>query len=403
MIPHDFSDGPPPALPPDALLRESLVARLEQQGRLAMPRVAAAMRAVPRHLFLPEVPLERAYADEAVVTKWTADHMALSSASQPAMIAIMLEQLDVAPGMRVLEIGAGTGYNAALLAHLTGPSGHVTTVDIDQDIVAAARAHLLAAGLGPERVQVICGDGAAGCVENAPYDRIILTAGAWDVAPAWWEQLAEGGRLVLPLALHTVQLSAALDRRGDLLCSASLRACGFIRLRGAFAGPELFFTPEETRHLKVLAEPPVPPAGRLAALLASPSRVLPLDPSAPLDGLRYALAFMESHVATLFASPPHPLLGQNALGILAPEGDSACFLAWDAGCRIAPQRVEYGAATAGLAMERVVERWYDLGKPTLDDWQLTLHPHDYENAPPAEAGSFWIEKAYWRAELRVVD
>src|SRR6185437_5833011 len=121
MIPHDFTDAPQQGLPPDVALREALVARLEQQGRLVVPAIAAAMRAVPRHLFLPDVSLERAYADEAVVTKWTADHMALSSASQPAMIAIMLEQLDVVPGMHVLEIGAGTGYNAALLAHLTGP------------------------------------------------------------------------------------------------------------------------------------------------------------------------------------------------------------------------------------------------------------------------------------------
>ncbi|MBA3824211.1 MAG: methyltransferase domain-containing protein [Ktedonobacterales bacterium] len=396
MLSHDGMAMDAPS--PDMLLRAQMVAQLEKQGRIRQPAVAAAMRAVGRHHFIPHVPLDRAYADDAIVTKWDADKTALSSASQPAMIAIMLEQLDVQPGMHVLEIGAGTGYNAALLAHLVGPGGHVTSMDIDDDIAAAARAHLLAVGLGADRVTVGVGDGAAGWAAAAPYDRIILTVGAWDVARAWFEQLAEHGRLVLPLALRTAQVSVALDRVGSQLRTASLHPCGFIRLRGAFAGPEVQLTLDDAVGLRLLAEPPLPSVAQITTLLALPPRILSLPPHAN-DGLRYLLAFTEPNVVSLFAPAPHRTLGSQALGILTPEGDSACFLALHGHHQPNLQRVEYGAATAGIAMEAAITRWGALGHPTLSDWSLTLHPH--AEPPPAKPQTFWLPKAAWVIEARV--
>src|SRR5580693_5696557 len=109
-------------------------------------RIAAALRDVPRHLFLPHLPPEEAYLDDAIVTKRDADGQAISSSSQPAIMAIMLDQLDLSPGQRVLEIGAGTGYNAALMSHIVGPSGTVVSVDIDSDVAGQARDHLASAG-----------------------------------------------------------------------------------------------------------------------------------------------------------------------------------------------------------------------------------------------------------------
>ncbi len=389
------------ATPPDALLRVQMVARLERQGRIRQPTVAAAMRAVARHRFVPEVSLERAYADDAIVTKWDADKTALSSASQPAMVAIMLEQLDVQPGMRVLEVGAGTGYNAALLAHLVGPNGHVTTIDIDAEIIRDARAHLLAEGYGPERVMLVEGDGAAGWAAGAPYDRVILTVGAWDVAPAWFAQLVDGGRLVLPLALRTTQVSAALVRDGARLRSASLRPCGFIRLRGAFAGPEMTLTLEADAGLRLVAEPPLPPLARIATLLALPHRTASLAPST-LEGLRYTLAFSEPGLVSIFAQPPHRELGGQAVGIITPEGDSACFLALH-GPQQHPHlhRVEYGAATAALMMEAASARWAALGRPHLADWSLTLHPRAEAAPPVPDPRACWLPKAHWWVEARI--
>jgi protein-L-isoaspartate(D-aspartate) O-methyltransferase len=214
-----------------------LVAQLESSGSLHDPVVAAAFRAVLRHHFLPGLPLKDVYEDSAITTKVGPNGEAVSSSSQPAIMALMLEQLQVAPDSRVLEIGTGTGYNAALLAQVaSGQGGRVTTLDIDEELCAQARANLRAAGA--EHVEVRCADGAEGWPEGAPYDRLIVTACGGDLAPAWLDQLTEGGRLVCPLALAgPVQESIAFVRRGRALYSDNVAACGFVPLQGPLAPP----------------------------------------------------------------------------------------------------------------------------------------------------------------------
>jgi protein-L-isoaspartate(D-aspartate) O-methyltransferase len=216
--------------------RARLVDELRVAGRLRSAAVEEAFRAVPRHLFLPEVPLARAYADEAVAVQ-AVDGVTTSSASQPSMMAIMLDQLDLRPGHRVLEIGAGTGYNAALMARIVGPAGAVVAVDIDPDLVESAARHLADAGV--DGVELVCADGALGFGPSAPYDRIVLTVGSGDVRPEWVAQLAPGGRLLLPLAVRGTQLSVALDLGADgVLRSDSASRCAFVRLRGVGAAAE---------------------------------------------------------------------------------------------------------------------------------------------------------------------
>jgi protein-L-isoaspartate(D-aspartate) O-methyltransferase len=220
----------------DALaLNERLVYGLRSKGYIRTQRVEAAFGAVLRHVFVPGVPLDEAYSDRVISGKKSENGEVLSSSSAPFIMAMMLEQLNLKPGHKVLEIGAGTGYNAALMAHIVGKTGHVVTVDIDQDQVEAAREHLTTAGF--DRVRVVCADGGYGYADAAPYDRIILTAGAWDIAPSWWDQMKPDGRLVLPLAIAG-QKSIAFERKDDYLLSLSVRDCGFIRLRGAFADPQ---------------------------------------------------------------------------------------------------------------------------------------------------------------------
>ena len=212
-----------------------LIEQLKKSGALKSAAIAQAFRATPRHRFLPLVTAAEAYQDKAIVTKMQ-DGVPISSGSQPAIVAIMLEQLEAQPGMNVLEIGAGTGYNAALLGQLVGPQGHVTTIDIDDDIVAQAQRHLRANGA--TNVEATCGDGGLGYAARAPYDRIILTVGAWDIVPAWFAQLKVGGRIVLPLGLSARQYSLAFDKQADHLRSHNMQLCGFMRLRGAFASSE---------------------------------------------------------------------------------------------------------------------------------------------------------------------
>jgi protein-L-isoaspartate(D-aspartate) O-methyltransferase len=240
-----------------ARMRERLAARVITAQQIASTAVAAALRDVPRHLFLPGLPPESAYRDDAIVTKRDADGQPTSSSSQPAIMAIMLDQLDLAPGLRVLEIGAGTGYNAALMRHIVGRDGTVVSVDIDSEVAGQARDHLASAGY-PD-VTVVAADGAAGYPPSAPYDRVIATVGVSDLAPPWLDQLSPDGRIVVPLDVRGTQLAVAFEHAspessadpespanpedlrepsGGYWRSVSLSPCGFMRMRGPFAGPE---------------------------------------------------------------------------------------------------------------------------------------------------------------------
>jgi len=220
-------------------LRDALTDALKAGGSVRTTRVEAALRAVPRHLFIPGTPLNVAYANEVVLTKRADDSTPISSASQPSIVARMLEQLQVAPGNNVLEIGAGTGYNAALLSYLAGPGGQVSTIDVDDDIASEARAALAEAGY--RQARVILGDGGLGCADHAPYDRIIATVGAWDLPLAWLAQLAPSGRLVVPLRLRgSITRSIAFERDGSAADiprwrSVSSEMCAFMPLRGGVA------------------------------------------------------------------------------------------------------------------------------------------------------------------------
>lgn len=230
-------EGPPPvcadnSAPPTAdALRATMVAQVLRDHCTTSTDVERVLRHVPRHLFLPGTPLAEAYAPStAVVTKRGPDGSACSSASSPSIVATMLDQLDVRRGHRVLEIGAGTGYNAALLAELVGATGRVATVDIDPDTTARARRALARTGYG--HVDASTGDGQLGRPEHAPYDRIVVTAGAWDLPTAWIAQLAPGGRLVVPLRWRGQTHSVAFDREPDGLRSVSAQVCGFIPMVG---------------------------------------------------------------------------------------------------------------------------------------------------------------------------
>jgi len=221
-----------------AVRRERLVAEVLQTSGIRDERIAAALSDVPRHLFLPHLPPEDAYLDDAIVTKRDADGQPISSSSQPAIMAIMLDQLTLAPGQRVLEIGAGTGYNAALMRHIVGPSGTVVSVDIDADVADRAREHLASAGY-PD-VTVVAADGAEGYPPGAPYDRVIATVGVSDLAPAWLHEAGPGARIVVPLDVRGSQLAVAFGRSGSggHWVSRSIAPCGFMRMRGSLAGPE---------------------------------------------------------------------------------------------------------------------------------------------------------------------
>lgn len=159
-------------------LRDALADSLVAGGWITSKHIEAAFRVVPRHAFAPPgSSLEAAYADDVIRTKFDASGTCLSSVSAPWLQAHMIRQAGVKPGMRVLEVGSG-GFNAALLAEVTGPGGRVVSIDIDPDVTALATGGLRAAGYS-DKVEVVTGDGWCPVDGPGSFDAIIVTAGSW--------------------------------------------------------------------------------------------------------------------------------------------------------------------------------------------------------------------------------
>ncbi|MEU5509592.1 methyltransferase, FxLD system [Streptomyces fungicidicus] len=220
-------------------LRNKVVDELCADGNISSPEVEAVMRKVPRHAFIPDTPLDRAYETYAAVITKTDEHgVQLSSVSAPQIQAMMLEQAQLEPGMRVLEVGSG-GLNAAYLAELVGPSGEVITVDIDSSVTDRASRLLEENGYG--KVRVVTAD-AAEPLPIGEVDVVMVTAGAWDIAPAWIAQLKHGGRLVVPLRMcgltRSIAFTQVTGERGPYLESESARICGFVPMQGSTAHRE---------------------------------------------------------------------------------------------------------------------------------------------------------------------
>lgn len=232
-----------------------LVDRLIVEGALWSAPLIAAFRATPRHLFLDRVfqfqrdcndwselitrepglsELEVVYSDRALITKLSDSApgipvVAISSSSQPSLMAEMLEDLNLARGQRVLEIGAGTGYNAALLAHVVGP-GNVLSIDVDRSVLSEAWDHLRHF---PERaVRLRHADGRLKVPDEAPFDRLLVTAATPDIEPAWLEELVPGGMLEAPVefAPGLAFVVVGTVENGELVGSLT-RAAYFMPLR----------------------------------------------------------------------------------------------------------------------------------------------------------------------------
>lgn len=192
--------------------------------------VEDALRAVPRESFAPPgLSPEATYADEPILLKRDADGRIVSTISQPTMIATMLEQLAPSSGAHVLEVGTASGYNAALLAEMVGGAGSVISLEIEPDLAEAARRTL--DELGVRNVEVHCTDGREGFAESAPFDGVIITAGAERVEPAWTAQLRDEGRLVVPVAPNGSGTCFTYEKRRGRLVEIDRTPCGFVPLR----------------------------------------------------------------------------------------------------------------------------------------------------------------------------
>jgi protein-L-isoaspartate(D-aspartate) O-methyltransferase len=325
-------------MPPTAaeLANEEMVDRLIALGALWSPRLISAFRATPRHLFLHRVyqyqrragrwrevatrdpgpeELRLLYSDRALITRLSPGSPAevpvpISSSSQPSLMAQMLEDLKPEPGRRVLEVGAGTGYNAALLAHVAGP-GRVWSIDVDRQVLSEAWDHLHP--FAGRRVELRQADGRCGYAEAAPFDRIMVTAATPDLEPAWLEQLAPGGVLLAPLALAP---------------GLAFVVCG-TAAGGVFEGRltrAAFFMPLRAEGEVGAAEPEPAPPGPFSTVAAPWAGWF--DRKRPRPGwlgLVQSLAFY-ALLRGLRLSYQALADGEATFGVTDPDGGAACWL-----------------------------------------------------------------------------
>lgn len=207
-------------------LREKLINKVITRG-ISSPRVIWALRQVPRELFVPEGLVDEAYEDKPLAIGFG------QTISQPSIVALMTELAELEGHQRVLEIGTGSGYQAAILALL---AGEVITIERYAPLALQAAKRLSALGIW--NVFYLVGDGTLGWPEGAPYDRIIVTAAAPKIPPPLWEQLADPGIMVLPLGNRSEQTLMRLEKKNGQTVFRQVVACRFVPLIGQFGWTE---------------------------------------------------------------------------------------------------------------------------------------------------------------------
>lgn len=371
-----------------AQFRDALVDRLLTDRMITSPVVERAFRTVPRHLFVAEgTPLDVTYnVDNSVAIKRDPDGVIISSTSAAYIQARMIEQAELTAGMRVLEIGSG-GYNAALLAEVVGHGGRVVSVDIDPEVTDRASELLDATGYGG-RVSVVLAD-----AENPlpgldePFDAILVTVGAWDIAPAWLEHLATGGRIVVPLRMNGITRAIGFRREGDRLVSTSAEVAGFVPMQGEGAYDErVFLLPDRNgNHVKLRFEGDVP------ADMSVVDGVMATDRAEVWSGvtIKHGVSFADLHLWFAAFLPGFCRLAVDGGTDMAAErkgwfpfgavrGDSFAYLA----VRPVPEggAVEFGARAYGVhgqdaatAMVDQIQAWDRQGRdvePTFAYWPI---------------------------------
>jgi protein-L-isoaspartate(D-aspartate) O-methyltransferase len=201
--------------------RRRMVERQLRARGIEDERVLGAMGEVPREAFLPEALRDRAYADSALPIGEE------QTISQPWIVAAICQALELEGSELVLEVGTGSGYSAAVLARL---AAHVVSIERHRQLSEAAVGRL--ASLGVRNVELVAGDGSLGVAERAPFDAIAVHAAAPAPPPALIEQLADGGRLVVPVSGGEADMLTVLRRAGDGVERRALGPCRFVPLIG---------------------------------------------------------------------------------------------------------------------------------------------------------------------------
>ena len=369
---------------------ERYVQQLKADGAIRSPAVERAFRRVQRHRLVetfyrppgpqggppiqhdPEHPLlehlDLIYSNTALGTRFV-DGMPASSTSQPSLVAEMLELLDLAPGTKILEIGAGTGYNAALMAELVGDQRLVVTVDLLDDVVAQTRRLLARTGYG--EIAVLLRDGVEGAPEQAPFDRIVATVGCSDLSPRWVEQLAEGGRMLMPLDHAGGHPLFLLHKERGTLQGRIASWAGFMPIRGPLHVDGLWpigvVQPDSDEPIR--QRDPWPGFGAAGPL---PS----LGCSADEIDLLFYVSLIDRRACW----------GPGGVGL---SGDlNGWAVAGPGGIRW------WKDASLVEQLDRLHLQWLARGRPTLRDYQAAFVPVEEDSDPPP--GGWALDRRFFR-------
>jgi len=371
---------------------ERYVDELKAAGAIGSAAVERAFRTVERHRLLETFYLREAdgsktvehdpghpqrdhlaliYADTALATRHIGG-LPASSTSQASLVARMLELLELSEGMKILEVGAGTGYNAALLAEVVGDQRLVITVDVLEDVVDQTRR--LLAGAGYPQIQVLLRDGFEGAAEQAPFDRIVATVGCSDLSPHWAEQLADDGTMLVPLAQASGHPLVLVRKNGSALRGRMVERTGFIPVRGPLHIEDLWaLGVRVVDPAEVVREPDHEP--RFAARR-------PDEPMGITDDESDFLFYLGLHDRRACHAPQGPGLsgGPDGWAALAPDG-----IWW------------WKDASLARELDRRYREWDAHGRPALGDYQISFVPAGQQGDPPP--GGWQIKRRFYRQLL----
>ncbi len=375
--------------------------RFGEPGGLPPP-LRAAVLATPRHRFVhrfrigdgllqdfaadPAQLLPVVYSDQVMRHVNEAGELLPSSNSQPSYVLWLLHLLNLEPGQAVLEIGSGSGWLAAIMGRLVGPSGRVAGIELLPDLARQSRMDVEA--LAVENVEIITGDGAQGHGAGAPYHRAMITAGAWDLPAVLFDQVADGGSILAPIELRDGSgCEVTVLRRQGMVLAAQRSVPGwFVPLLGP--GQEHGTARRSLDSLPFWDEVRGEPSVRCGLPLGA----LPHDGPAPIAAqFRAFLGRTEPGMASFTAragagwtpwrpvspsSQPVPPFG------LVDEADRSVAL-WDAG-----ELIGYGGHGAAVRLARAYSRWAKLGLPGMGGFGLEVHRAD---AAPAGNDHCWVD------------
>ncbi len=343
---------------------------LREAGAIRTHAVHAAFAAVPRHRFLPHFRyradeyaldtsqdppsdvLDIVYANNSLLTHTGRDGEPTSSSSAPSIMARMLEALDLRPGLRTLEIGAGTGYNAALIHHITGAP--VVTVEAGHVAATEAATAIRALGLD-DQVHVIRGDGYLGHPGGAPYDRLIATCGIAGIPPQWLAQLAPEALIIAPIAHAGVHPILAARHQGSALEGRALLWADFMPAAGPLRPADLFHH-DPAHDIPTTDARHVPYAG-------------PVLDQTQYQSLWCHLGIRDPRITRAY---PQTDVFDLALGVcaLVDSGSGTAWIHTDGTMTIT------GNTDIGDQLATLIQEWDATGRPGITDWIIDWRDPD---------------------------